>query len=320
MRDIRVPSRYRLGLMVVCWLLPLPSLAQEGDKAPVPFPDEPEAHALYDAMVEAMREAKTLSWVADYQWEVDDMKLAHVTYKIWLKKPNFARMEAGSFGSDQLAGILVGDGDHFWIYWPNGKIRYPWENSGEFAAEYEKHKNSFYMKKPTPLGRHSLGHEAAELGSGITMPILDPSTFHGYTDSLQPYIDGIRSLGPEAVGDEECDVIEVSFMKYQRSWTLWLSILDGLPRKLDQVVRVSKNILTHEVWSDVLVNEEVSDELFSWKPPEGWKEWSMPPIEAGLLKPGTEAPDFELTSTGGGKIKLSDYRGSYVWLNKWRCG
>ncbi len=64
------------------------------------------------------------------------------------------------------------------------------------------------------------------------MPIIDPSTFHGYTDSLQPYLDGVKSLGSEKFGDEDCDKIEVSIMKHQRSWYLWLSRSDHLPRKL----------------------------------------------------------------------------------------
>jgi hypothetical protein len=42
------------------------------------------------------------------------------------------------------------------------------------------------------------------------MMILEPSTFHGYTDSLQGYIDGVRSLGTNTVEGELCDGIEVS--------------------------------------------------------------------------------------------------------------
>jgi hypothetical protein len=152
------------------------------------------------------------------------------------------------------------------------------------------------------------------------MPVLDPSTFHGYTDSLQAYLDGVKSLGTEKVGDEDCDKIEVSIMKHQRSWYLWLSKRDHLPRKLKQVVRVSYDIVMHEEWSSVTLNAEIPDTMFVWKPPEGWKEWRLPRPEERLLKPGAQAPDFDLTSADGKRIKLSDYRGRAVWFYIWRAG
>jgi hypothetical protein len=306
----------------VCGLGLLTSPARSGESRPVGpvFQDEPAAHALYTAMVEAMRKAETLSWVADYRWEARGRQLGHATYRIWLKKPNYARVEAMPAGQTQPSGILVGDGDYFWIYWPKEKPRYGWEGKGKYAEEYEKYHSKFYMRERTPRGRHSIGHDAGKLGAGISMTILDPSTFHGYTDSLQSYIDGIRSTGEETIGGESCDAIEVSIMKHQRSWYLWLSRKDHLPRKLRQVVRVSYDIIAEEVWSEVAVGADISNASFAWKPGADWKEWRMPDISEGLLKPGTIAPDFELTSVDGSRIKLSGFRGQVVWLNKWRCG
>jgi hypothetical protein len=85
-------------------------------------------------------------------------------------------------------------------------------------------------------------------------------------------------------------------------------------------VRVSFDIDFEELWSDVTIDAEIPGDRFVWSPPAGWKEWRVPEIEEGLLKSGTIAPDFELALIGGGKIKLSNFRGQVVWLNKWRCG
>ncbi len=299
------------------------SVSQAADPAAAvgnAFQDERTAHALYDQMVKAMRDAKSLSWVSDYKWEAEGKTLGHATYKIWLKKPNYARVEAVVPGETEPGGILVGDGENFWIYWPKDKPRYGWEYSGKYGEEYEKHRRTFYMKEPAPPGRHSISHQTGKLGAGLSMTIIDPSTFHGYTDSLQRYMDGVHGMGTETVGGQPCDVVEVSFMKHQRSWYLWLSQSDHLPRKLNEIVRVSHEITIAEAWSDVQVDAGIPNQRFAWSAPTDWKQWRMPDLEEGLLKPGTVAPDFELTSTEGGKLKLSNFRGKVVWLNKWRCG
>jgi hypothetical protein len=75
-----------------------------------------------------------------------------------------------------------------------------------------------------------------------------------------------------------------------------------------------------ESWSDLSVNHAVPNDRFAWAPSPDWKEWHLPKIEEGLLKPGAQAPDFELASEDGGTIKLSNFRGQIVWLNKWRVG
>jgi hypothetical protein len=109
-------------------------------------------------------------------------------------------------------------------------------------------------------------------------------------------------------------------MKGQRIWDLWLSKKDHLPRKLKQIVRVSYDLVINEEWSSVTLNAEMADTMFAWKPPEGWKPWRLPEPEERLLKPGTQAPDFELASADGTPIKLSKYRGQVVWFYIWRAG
>jgi len=289
---------------------------QENEKAGSQiFQDEPAARALYEKMVEAIRKPQTLSYKSRYRWEAQGEEIGHCTYTIWMKKPNYFLVETVR-ADGTPGGTLVGTGDYLYIYWHGDRPYF----SIEDRPTYEKTRANVYMTKPTPLGKHSIGHEVGRLGAGMAMPIIDPSTFHGYTDSLQPYIDGVMGMGAENVGDEACDVIEVSFMKHQRSSYLWLSQKDHLPRRLKQIVRVSYDIIIHELWSDVTIDAEIPTDKFMWTPPEGWKQWALPKPEDVLLKPGTEAPDFELLSATGEKIKLSQYRDKIVWFYIWRAG
>ena len=297
--------------------------AAQPQAAPGVFKDEPAAHALYNQMIDAMRKAKSLSFVSRYKFEAKGMVLdvGNCEYRVWLKKPNYFRVEAQSTSlaawlvAGKRSGTLIGDGSTLWVYWSPERPQW----GPDDKADKETRRKS-YMKKPAPPGGHSIGHETGLLGAGMSMPIIDPSTFHGYTDSLQPYLDGVRGLPAEKVGAEDCDKIELSIMKHQRSWFLWLSKRDHLPRKLEQIVRVSYDIIIREEWSQVTLNADIPDKLFAWKPPEGWVEWRMPTPEERLLKPGTKAPEFDLAAPDGKRIKLADYRNQVVWLYIWRAG
>jgi len=270
------------------------------------FHDEPEAHALYEKMIETMRSAESLSYKGD---------CGNCTYTIWMKKPNYFRVETINNRQGAECGTLVGDGDNLWIYWPEGNSPASDDTNGNAQTQA-----NVYMKKATPLARHSIGHEVGLLRAGMGMTIIDPSTFHGYTDSLQPYLDGVRSWDSESIEGQDCDVIEVSFMKRQRIWYIWLSKQDHLPRKIKQVVRVSRPLIGYEHWSDVTINAEIPDDKFVWSPPAGWQQWTQPDLDEKLLKPGAEAPDFELFLANNTKVRLSDYRGKIVWLYIWRAG
>ena len=280
-----------------------------------PFQNEREAKRIYDRMLEALWTPKSLSYQSQYWWESRGRKLDSCTYTAWLRKANYFRIEARS-ADGQRGGTIVGDGTTLWLFWLGDRPHF----SIEDEASYEKTRSKVYMKKAAPLGGHSIGHETGALGAGMGMPVIDPSSFYGYIDSLQSWLDGVKRMGTEKVGDEDCDVIEVSFMRHQRSWYLWVSQKDHLPRKLKEVVRVAHEIVTYETWSDIVVDGDIPREKFAWTPPEGWQPWEFPKAEDNLLKPGTEAPAFELALADGSKTKLSDYRDKIVWLYIWRAG
>ena len=276
-----------------------------------PFRDEPRARALDEKMIEAMRQAESLSFTV----KCGGRTSLSASYTVWMKKPNYFRVETANRRHEKC-GTIVGDGEHLWIFWP-GECPLL---SPEDIDNYEQQRQNLYIKRATPLAMHSIGHDILDCGAGLGMAGIDPSTFHGYTDSIQPYLDGARFMGTDKVNDKECDVVEVSFMKRQRSWYLWLSREDHLPRKLTQILRVRKDLVRHEEWLDVTVNAEIPAEKFVWTPPAGWRQWEEPVVDSTLLALKQAAPDFELPLVSGGKVKLSDCRGKIVWLYIWRAG
>lgn len=279
------------------------------------FRDDPAAHALHDRMLDVMRTAETLSWESRHRQEwAGGQETRHCTYRIWMKKPNYARMEVTSEG--KLTGVLVLDGEYCWIYWPEGRFRYGFEDE----AAHERTRFTSYMKEAAPAGRYSLWHQTPKLGGGMGLPVIQPSYFHGGRSSLDAHLDGVQGMAAEEVGEECCDVVEVSFMDHQRSHYLWLSRTDHLPRKLREVTRVDQELITEELWSKVAIDAALSDEMFAWEPSQGWTEFRLPDIEEGILKAGTEAPDFDLVASDGSRVTLADCRGKVVWLCIWRVG
>jgi peroxiredoxin len=306
----------RLSILVASILCQAATQGQDSSKSVTQFKDEPSAHRLYDQMLDALRQAQALSYTSTYCSEVAGKHKRECTYQVWLKKPNYFRMETKAISGEQ-GGILIGDGKALWIHWPNGRPRWP---SIQDSATDERTRFSSYMTKPTPQGKHSILHEALLLGGGMVFPILDASNFHGHVDSLEPYLTAVRGLGAEMIAGESCDKIEVSIADNQRNWLLWQSQRDHLPRKLREVVHVDEDHLTSEEWSSVVVDGEVADSLFAWKPPLGWTEWRLPDPRDTLLAAGARAADFDLASVNGDRIRLSAYSEQVVWLTFWRVG
>ena len=318
----------RMAICFLCgfgWFI-FPVSAGEPETTPAPFRDEPAAHAIYDRMIKAMWKAESLSYVIHSKRERRGKILGDCVYRVWLKKPNYFRVELQSGNPAETGGALISDGDIAWIHWPEGRRpRYYCDS----AADGEI-RPGMYMRWPSlPSfpGVPPIRYCIANLQAERSLPILDPNIFHfgpgtpelaSYT--AEPYLEGFKSMGTEKVGSEMCDKIGVSFRRNHRTWYLWLSRRDHLPRRLEETVRYYYHRVNKEEWSLVTVNGDIPETTFAWKPPEGWDEWKPPSVERGLLKPGTKAPDFELASADGTRIRLSDYRGRVVWLYSWSAG
>jgi peroxiredoxin/outer membrane lipoprotein-sorting protein len=273
--------------------------------------DEPAAHAVYDTMLQAIRSAQSLSYGS--VCSEPDGRASY--YRIWLAKPDLFHV-AFTNGASLKDNTLVGDGKNLWVFWSNGRP-YLWFDGDESYADT---RSSVYLKKAAIAGNDSITGEIARLGLAWFECILDPGVFHGRTDVLDPYMDGIRSRGTDRIGGEKCNVIEISFMKAQRARYFWISRRDHLPRRIKEIVRGADNQMLVEEWSDVRVNGDVPQKMLVWSPPADWRLWEMPKLEDRLVKGGQEAPDFEWRMPDGNRIKLSNYRGKVVWLYAWQCG
>lgn len=276
---------------------------------------EPAARATYTRMVESLKGAQSLYIESRCRGEYAGKELTRGTYKLWLKKPSFARME-GISEDGATRGVLVGGGRGFWIYWPNGRARWGFEDSTSWAKSYL----TSYMHFPVPANLFSLAHEVNYLGIGIPMTIIEPSVFHGCPDLLEETMDSVSTIGTERIDGEQCTVIEVSYMNGQRMRRLWVSERNNLPRKLTQSIKVASSMMDYEDWTKVEVDRSISDSLFSWKPPDAWTEFRIPDIEEGLLRKGAMVPDFHLRLISGEDFTLSAQRGKPVLVNFWRVG
>ncbi len=281
-------------------------------KEQIALKGDPKAQALYEKMIQTMRNAQTIYYESIYECEeLEGETIPKSNYKIWMKKPNYALIELEQ--ERELKGVIIGDGTYCWLYWPNERPCFPWEDS----TEHVKTCSTSYMKE---LGLYSIAHLIGRLRINMGLPILQPSVFHNRPDHLVKYIDSVVYLGTEKIDVQEYDVIEVSYMNHQRSKYYWLSKVDHLPRKLKQVIRTAETYVSHELWSDVAIDMEIPDEKFTWQPPKHWQEYGFPQKRDGLLNPGTEAPDFACKGVEGSTIKLSDYRGKIIIINFWRVG
>jgi peroxiredoxin/outer membrane lipoprotein-sorting protein len=282
------------------------------ESGPVVTGDAP-ALAIYRGMHAAMRGARSLSYESEYVRETGGKEIGRSSYRMSLGKPNYARLESRSEDGTRT-GVLILDGRQMWIYWPDGR---PYIHESDSATNARDVRMS-YIRKDAEKGVHSIARETSVLGTGMSMTIVDPSIFHGSPDLMDALLESVRSVGSVNADGEVCDIIEASYLKGQRTRVFWIARRDRLPRMLEETVRGKRDIVVRERWRHVVVDGAISKERFTWKPPAGWEEYRLQSLDDGLLKPGSEAPDFDLVLLDGSRFRLSEHRGEVVWLSFWR--
>ncbi len=272
--------------------------------------NEPQARALYEAMLEAARRTQTLSYRSICSGPGSEPSACTVR----LKKPNFVRVDLTNGMSTRVTTVLA-DGDRLRIFWSSDR---PFLKVDDFAR-YEQTQSNVYVDMACSPDIDVLS-EMTRLGVAWSNLIWSPRLFFGGADEFEPYIDGIRLRGGNEIHGEACDVIEVSYFKAQRMRHYWLSREDHLPRRIKEIVRLADNHVVVEEWWRVEIDSSIPNEQFAWSPPEGYRVWNPPSLDEFLLEPGTEAPGFELSSASGNTIRLAGFQGRVVWLSIWRVG
>ena len=281
--------------------------------------DDLGARELYRTFIETVRSAHSLSWDDAYRFSASGEE-GRCSFRIWLEKPGFGRMEAVMPSEvtgmgETVTGVIVGDGESYWIYWPAGfPGTRPWD-----PGQSNTPVTNLYMQRRFKPAKYSFSHESRQLGSCMVMLAFQPSVFFGQVDTPLT-IEAIAPLGVQRIDNESCDGILLSMADGQRTMEYWLARSDHLPRRIKAVAHVTQDVVVEEAWTSVHLNEDMPDSLFRWTPPDGFVEYFEPALESALLPVGAEAPDFEAPLLGGGSFRLSDHRGEIVLLSFFRIG
>jgi len=311
----------RVALVAACAVICLNTLAAAlaDDLLGVPpVKDEPAARAIYNSMLDAMKKADTLSYTNAYS--IDGFGPLHLksVYKVYLKKPNYARIEETIDG--KLAGVIVLDGTTVWTWWPGGLPEWGPYFTGEGKAKYDPVRMTSYRKVASTKGEDSLSYSSLFLDRSMGMLIVDPSVFMGSQGLMERQLDGVKSLPAEKITGEDCDVLEATLMQGQMTWKLWVSKKTRLPIAQTETVNWQQKRVKEERWSDVAVGGKIDDSLFKWSPPQGWTEFKFPDLNEGLIPVGKPMPDFDVVAADGAHLKLSALKGKVVWIDVWRAG
>ncbi len=135
--------------------------------------------------------------------------------------------------------------------------------------------------------------------------------------------DSLKNLGAEVYKDEK--TFRISFNKMYEEYGIYskdvvnYSINDGLPRRYSNNSYMQGDSIFREYrYSNIKINPELSDDLFSLKVPEGYSvENFEAPSEQGSMPSGAMMPSFELKDINGKMVNSSSFKGKVMVLDFW---
>jgi outer membrane lipoprotein-sorting protein len=236
-----------------------------------------KGEALLRGVTQATKQVKSLTADLKGSYNIGG-QTQKMSGKISLKRPNLAHIRMNAQGMQQL---IVSNGKDLYMVMADQKQ---------------------YIKQP-----------AAPMGENVQSGFLSGMFFRPDIKTILASLAEQPSVSPDSKGTEvrngvKYQVVEVATRGENKAR---IRLYVG-PKKLVEGVSMERSfrgqtVKIEEFFANVKINTQLAANLFAYKPPAGFKPFTMPTepnYEAKLLAVGTEAPPFELTRPDN-KSKIS---------------
>jgi peroxiredoxin/outer membrane lipoprotein-sorting protein len=287
-------------------------------------PLPPASAKLMQTLASKCDDAKQYSWEGELliegkkgntPWQ--PLSLSKVKLAIAGKGKSYLRVEP----SQQEAYWLISDGQKSWAYLPQQK-QYTEEESATISSDATS--DDAEGQSDQPEGSHGF----AEAYARLVVPTI--ATVYKNARGMTSRENAELKIGKQKVSWPS--VVIATKPDEHSSSDLVEFALDPDHMGLGRMVWVNIHpqgsesiyIRTTVLFTAFSVGEDLPDTLFTFDPPKKAKLVETLPIPGfeGSAVLNHAAPDFELKSASGEKVRLSDFRGKVVLLNFWAtwCG
>jgi peroxiredoxin len=249
------------------------------------------------------------------------------------------------YGVGALAALIDGEGDvkqartaadpKRTMFWARGQLAEPGKGKSAFAVSSDG-KTVWWEDAPSNVLYERPYQERTDqdraLSKGRQISLMEFMESVPFNKELKA--EKLEITGAGEVRGQPCQIVKASWENGNRSFTWYISLVDNLPRKVEQAFGGGKEPLARgiEIWD--VKQEELTAEMIQLPLPSGWKpDKASPPQIPELAKqqieqapaappvlglgPGTDIPAFSLSDTAGQKVDSANFKGSVVLLSFW---